>query len=999
LVYFEPIVKKVVSPFGIQPFSFLDDQEIIYRLVLPESYINIFARDSDSKFPVNCQQILILREKIGRNLSLVMTVKKLFYTFLLSALSLVLTAQVAATDTVRSVLTEYTKLVKAGRLKEAVGCLSGLLVSGTPLTPKEQLGVNNNLGIIHKNLGQYDLALKYYDAAESVYLNSSFADNSFLMSIYGNKVNIYSMKGDFNKALEYAERAIRSVPESNGTALFKQQTNSSLLLNEGIIYYQLNDFNPALIAFKKSISLKNRYNLPGKENVYKNLANTYAKTGDNLLADKYFNLGIRQSETVNRNSPIKLDNIYFEYCYFLFSINENAKALSVIQKVLSISLAGSDEKNQLTSNCYQLMGEYYGIIKDYQKALTYYQKALISGSKGFNDPRTEANPLIVDITPNLWQLRVLRRKAEVLAILADEEGDKSAKINFLTASLETSNLAAGMTNTIRVDYQDEETRLIFGEKQKNVFVASIESALKLYDLTGKKSYLYLAYQTTQQYKANELKYEIARNNSFISNEVPDSLRNKEKELQRDIAAYNALVRNESALPAPDSAKMAYWKDQQFDLNRVLEKTAEHLERKYPRFTDKLKRGNIVSIGSIQASLKSGESLIEYVISEKSEKGDRKLYAFVITPQDLVCHTELIDSTMAADFSGLKSQLNSQFSVNNSIDNYNQMNQRLFEAYTILIQPIEKYFTGKELIIIPDEEISYLPFDAFITSWKRKTKINYAELAYLIRDYSISYGYSTNTLWNNKSNAEINPKVIGFAPDYSNTGFDDGKKYKTLKSNSLEIEGILDNFHGTVLKAGQATIANFRSSVNSGAILHLAMHAELDTSQVGSSGLIFSPDIKSPGNYRLNNYEIGQMSINSPMVVLSACNTGAGKLYSGEGLMSLARNFVLAGVPSVVETLWPVEDVAGSKIMGDFYKYLSEGKPKNTALRLAKLDYINNSSPSFVNPRFWAAYTLMGDVSAIKKIWWKELWIIIPLIVLTSIVILLLIYWLRFLRIT
>src|ERR1035437_4330290 len=156
-------------------------------------------------------------------------------------------------------------------------------------------------------------------------------------------------------------------------------------------------------------------------------------------------------------------------------------------------------------------------------------------------------------------------------------------------------------------------------------------------------------------------------------------------------------------------------------------------------------------------------------------------------------------------------------------------------------------------------------------------------------------------------------------------------------------------------------------MNSGAILHLAMHAELDTVQIGSSSLIFTPDSNNMGKYHLYNYEIGQMNINSPIVVLSACNTGNGKLYNGEGLMSLARNFVLAGVPSVVETLWPVEDIAGSKIMGSFYKYLSQGKPKNTSLRQAKLDYINSTSPSFVNPKYWAAYTLIGDVSAIKKI--------------------------------
>lgn len=926
-----------------------------------------------------------------------MTVKKLFYILFFTSLSLALTAQQNTSEAVRSVLTEYNALVKTGRLTEAAHCLSGLLQSGTPLTPKEIIGINNNLGILHKNLSQYDLALKYYDAAESVYLSNSFTDNSFLLRIYGNKANIYSMKGDFNKALEYSEKAIRSVPESKGPALLKQNTISSLYLNAGIAYFQLNDFDQALSAFKISISLKEKYNLTGKDYVNLYLAKTYVKTKDKILADKYFIISIRQLEAENGNFSANMANIYLEYGYFLLSVNEQKKAMSVIHKGLNINLENFGEKNELTSNFYQLMGDYYRIVKDYQNALTFYQKALVSGSKDFNDLKIEANPSTTDISQSLWQLRVLYRKADVLAILADDEKDKKSKINYLTISLGTSELAIEMTNSIRVDYQDEETRLIFNEKQKDVFVASIESALKLYDLTGENKYLQLAYQTTQQCKANELKYEIARNKSYKNNEIPDSLRFKEKELQRDLAAYNALVKSESALLKPDSNKIAYWKDQQFNLNRLLEKTTGTIEKNYPRFTDKLKKGNIVAIGDIQANLKSDESLIEYVLSGKRENGDRKLYAFVITPHNLVCHSEIIDSTLAARFSYLKGQLHNQITGNNRIESYNQLNQGLFDAYTVLIQPIKKYFTGKQLIIIPDDEISYLPFDAFITSWSQKTKINYAGLPYLIRDYSISYGYSTNTLWNNQSKAEFYPKVIGFAPDYSGTGFADGEKYKSLKSNSLEVEGILNNFSGTVLKAGQATIANFRSHLNSGAILHLAMHAELDSNQAGSSSLIFSPDVKKPGNYQLYNYEIGQMNINSPMVVLSACNTGNGKLYSGEGLMSLARNFVLAGVPSVVETLWPVEDVAGSKIMGDFYKYLSQGKPKNTALRLAKLDYMTNTSPSFVHPRYWAAYTLMGDVSAVKLIWWKETWVIITLII--TILTVLLVYWLRFLRIS
>jgi len=928
-----------------------------------------------------------------------MKVLKITFLLFLCSLSLTPTAQVAMNDTVRTAFINYGKMVKAGRLIEAISSLSILLKSNIQLTEREKLAINNNLGILFKNLGQYDRALVHYGTAESIFLNNSFTENSLLVSIYGNKVNIYSLKGDYKKALEYTEKAIRYVQKDSNTAFSKQQLTSSLYLNAGIIYDQLNDFNQALSSYKKSILIKNKFGLPGKENVYLNLAKAYAKVGNNLLADKYHNLSIKESATTDKSYSVSLGNCYLEYGNFLISINENNKALFIIQEALNINRKRFGEKNLFTSNSYQLLGDYYFKIKDFQKSLNFYQKALISGSKDFNDINITANPSILDISLDLWQLRVIRLKAEVLNILAKEELDKNIKIKLHSISLSTINLAIEMTNTIRVDYQNEETRLKFNEKQKSVFIIAIETALQLYDLTGERNYLNLAYQTTQQCKANELKYEIARNKMFSNNELPDSLRSKEKELQRDISGYSALIRGESAQTSPDTAKIAYWKDQQFDLSRLLEKKLEEVERKYPRFIDKIKKGNIIELETIQANLKSDESLIEYIISERNEKGDRKLYEFVITQKNLVCHTESLDSTMTSNFAALKEQMVDQSNPKINIENYNQLNHRLFAAYSVLIQPIEKHFAGKTLIIIPDDEIAYLPFDAFLTTWSKKKKINYAELPYLIRDYSVSYGYSTNTLWNNRSSAKIHPNVIGFAPDYSNFASANGKKYKELKSNNMEVESILENFRGIVFKENKATIANFKLNLNNGAILHLAMHAELDTLQAGTSSLVFSPEINNPNIYHLYNYEIGQMDLNSPMVVLSACNTGNGRLYSGEGLMSLARNFVLAGVPSVIETLWPVEDVAGSKIMGSFYKYLALGIPKNTALRQAKLDYISTTSPSFVNPRFWAAYTLVGDVSAIKRMWWKDPLLISSLFSFLLIIAAILIYRFKFLRIS
>ncbi|MGD0342783.1 MAG: CHAT domain-containing protein, partial [Bacteroidales bacterium] len=112
--------------------------------------------------------------------------------------------------------------------------------------------------------------------------------------------------------------------------------------------------------------------------------------------------------------------------------------------------------------------------------------------------------------------------------------------------------------------------------------------------------------------------------------------------------------------------------------------------------------------------------------------------------------------------------------------------------------------------------------------------------------------------------------------------------------------------------------------------------------------------------RLYNYEISITRVTSPMVVLSACNSGTGTLYHGEGLMSLARNFILAGASSVVKTSWAVNDEVSMAIIARFYYYLSRGYPKDEAMNLARVEYIRNNPPLCSNPYYWAAYEVVGD---------------------------------------
>ena len=102
-----------------------------------------------------------------------------------------------------------------------------------------------------------------------------------------------------------------------------------------------------------------------------------------------------------------------------------------------------------------------------------------------------------------------------------------------------------------------------------------------------------------------------------------------------------------------------------------------------------------------------------------------------------------------------------------------------------------------------------------------------------------------------------------------------------------------------------------------------------------------------------------------MAVLSACKTGFGKLSQGEGIMSLARGFIYAGVPGIVMTLWEIEDISTSKIMTLFYKNLKIGLRKDEALGKAKLFYLKSADKLHSHPYFWAAYVQIGDNSPIE----------------------------------
>jgi CHAT domain-containing protein len=298
-------------------------------------------------------------------------------------------------------------------------------------------------------------------------------------------------------------------------------------------------------------------------------------------------------------------------------------------------------------------------------------------------------------------------------------------------------------------------------------------------------------------------------------------------------------------------------------------------------------------------------------------------------------------------------------------------KRLFKE---LLFPLrnEKYKCIENLIIIPDGHLFYLPFETLTM-----------ESDFLISKYNISYAPSVSSfvyLYNRKVELKEKKKILAFGnPIYSMKKsreyrkskseaellreffLDKGFSFSPLPFSEREIREIMNFFHkqeidvflGSEAKEEvkkQSFLADYR-------VIHFACHGFVDERIPSRSALVLTLDNDSTEDGFLQVREIYSLRLNTDMVVLSACQTGKGKLEHGEGVVGLPRVFFYAGARSVVTSLWNINDESTAEFMKYYYGFLSEGKNKGYALRLAKMKMI---SSHFSHPYYWAAFVLNGD---------------------------------------
>ncbi len=303
----------------------------------------------------------------------------------------------------------------------------------------------------------------------------------------------------------------------------------------------------------------------------------------------------------------------------------------------------------------------------------------------------------------------------------------------------------------------------------------------------------------------------------------------------------------------------------------------------------------------------------------------------------------------------------------------------YALHQLAFAPVAKLLTTQRLLIIPDGALQTVNFEALLDA--RSTPADFRSHL-LLQRYAIAYLLSATTAVQFADLSRERAKgVLAIAPGFTDQLKQDylarvqdstlvDRQFLDLVRQPFAMrtaQGLGGSLSARVMVGGDASEQGFRSAANEYGILHLGTHAEMNASSPMYSRLVLSKDgsgVDADADGYLHAYEIYELDLRAQLAVLTACETGIGKNVDGEGVRSLGYSFAYAGCPSLVMSLWSIDEKVSSEIIARFYEHLAEGMPKHEALRQAKLDHLNGASEEFALPYYWAGMVLVGDVEPI-----------------------------------
>ena len=819
----------------------------------------------------------------------------------------------------------------------------------------------HSLGLVYKTLGLYGQALEHLQKALSIWNSSLGDDHPWVAMAYSGTGIVYYYQGLYDKALEDYEKALDILIDRFGDAHPKVADTYN---NMGIIYWKQGLYDKALGCYQKAFDIW-ADGQKGTRMAYfqNNIGLIYHKQGLYDEALKHYQKALNIKINILGYTHPSVAETYINVGIAYAEQGLYNKALEYYQKTLNIRINRLGDSHPDLADTYNSISSVYEKQYLFDKALTFRQKALLNLYDDFKDPDIYTNPPSLEASSRPFLLEILTSKATTLKNCFINQSKNKKDLHF---ALETYKLAAILIDSMRYSVEEENTKQILGEQSMPTYEGGIETALMLYQQTDSLKYLHHAFHFAEKSKAFTLLEAIKTHHAQAFAGIPDSLVEREIVLKAQIARHQKVILD--AQQEKDSAKVQLHQDFLFEDKQVYRSLIRWLETEYPKYYRLKYDIKTIGVEALQEKvLTSDDALLEYFL------GDSAVYVFAINKTDAKIWKLDRDSALDKQVKQYRDALSGN---KPHLDSFIVSASRLYKA---LLRPAEELFNGKHLIIVPDGELSYFPFEALLRRKPVSSDASWKELEYLQKTHSVSYAYSGTLL----QEAVEQPvpreglEYLAFAPSFnswtevkpdnitnaSTIAMED--RLVELKGAKKEVAMLSKYVRGKALTGAGASERAFKEQASNYGFIYLATHAFLDDEHPMNSHLFFSRPTDTLEDGKLHAFELYNMKLNAKIAVLSACNTGFGKLQRGEGVASLARAFAYAGCPSTIMSLWSVPDRETAGLMEPFCQALADGKAIDESLQNAKLQYLEAADEIRAHPYFWAGFVVTGNVEAVS----------------------------------
>ncbi len=765
----------------------------------------------------------------------------------------------------------------------------------------------------------------------------------------------YDDIGNYAQALLTYEEAYKYANEVN-----RKSTASDIKNNISIIYKKLGEFNKAIDFLEDVLNIDRKIADTSRiSKALNNLGETYRRRGsaqdneqDFRTALAYFSQALILVKTLSNNDAREtevriLNNIGTVYADKM----QNTESLSYFAKGLQLAELIEDEESigMINTN----IGIVYYNQGNFSESTKYYQKAIDYALK-------------IDDHKTLWEAYL-----EIARSYVKQHRYQEAKKSLEESILIIENIRSHIyLEKLRASFMGTDKRIEAYQDMISLLI-TLNSSLPNEDFKA-QAFMYL-----EKAKARAFLDQLEASRIDISQHLDFIQQNKKTEVERDIT--NILT--ELYVTGQSSEEIKKLQEKLKNKENELENIKREIRSKNPNYAN-LYDPQIVELHEVQAHLcKSDTAFVEFSV------GKNKSFAFFITNNNLeiieMPSRKKIKSLVSKYLEVLSDRKRNDFSLG-------------YELYSLLLKPgINNKI--KNLIIIPDDVLNYLPFEALKTDSHSNS--------WLVQEHRIAYApsiTSLNEIIERKKDGADAPEldILAFGDPYygeqenapnenggksNGNGFENGPRLKRLKYSSEEIEKIKNFFDESkiiALTRAEASEKNLKQKIlHDSKIIHFATHSKINNTRPDHSYIALSTEDNEDGF--LYTSEIYNLTLNSDLVTLSACQTGLGKLIRGEGIEGLNRAFFYAGTSSVLMSLWPVSDQATSQLMERFYFYLSKNQSIMSSLRQAKLELIN--STKLAHPFYWAGFIVSGKANQIIFVKKSNILVIIGAILFVALI--------------